>query len=324
MAVTFSFAGNKTIGAALRESLSAAGYEYVELVEEADYFFTYYPALSQLENAYFDGKGFMARAKKGAYFVDLSPSTPELSRELSAVASVSDLHFVEAPLAVIDPTLPDAFAEKENLACCLSGDRPDMQVAATILGHFVGSPVMIGEPGSAQLAHATWALQHCAVLMAAVESEALYRAILRIPTSAAAAADSNVSTVGPLEASIVKAVTEKRFAGTYTVEMFMADLTAALAAADDADLILPQAEACMNLLELLAIIGGSDMSPVSLSLIYDEEQAAAEAGLDWARAEEYSTEAGAHAHEHHHDDIDDDDDDDFAGYADLFGDYSEN
>ena len=80
----------------------------------------------------------------------------------------------------------------------------------------------------------------------------------------------------------------------------MADLSAALTAAEEADLSLPQAEACMNLLELLAIIGGSDLSPVSLALIYDEEEAAATCGLDWSRTQEYTQELGAHEHEHHH------------------------
>ena len=323
MAQTFFFGGNKTIGAALAQRLTEAGYNQADTVEAADFVFTYHTLLSQLEDAYFDGAGYLAKAKKGAYLIDLSPATPELVREISAVASVSDLYFVEAPLAVNDVTLPDAFADRGNLACCLAGDKPDMAAAQEVLKHFVGAVHVLGEAGSAQLAHAAWALQHAAQVQAAIEAEALYRAMLRIPTSASAAAEGNSGAIGPESAAIVEAITQKRFAGTYTVEMFMADLSAALTAADDADLILPQAEACMNLLELLAIIGGSDYSPVSLALIYDDEDAAATQGLDWSRAEEYSAEMGAHAHEHH-DEYDDDDDDDFGGYADLFGQFTDN
>ena len=77
-----------------------------------------------------------------------------------------------------------------------------------------------------------------------------------------------------------------RFDGTYTVEMFMAELSAALTAADDVDLILPQAEACLHLLELLAVIGGSDKAPAALALVYGEEKTCAEQGLDWTRAEQ--------------------------------------
>ena len=52
------------------------------------------------------------------------------------------------------------------------------------------------------------------------------------------------------------------------------------------DLILPQAEACLHLLELLAVIGGSDKAPAALALVYGEEKTCAEQGLDWTRAEQ--------------------------------------
>ena len=123
---------------------------------------------------------------------------------------------------------------------------------------------------------------------------------------------------------VVQAVRQKRFAGGYTVEMLLAELSAALMAADDAEIILPQAEATMHLLELLAVIGGADMAPAALSLVYRDEAAGAEAGLDWTRAEQ------AYGHDHHHDDDDEDwdrfdDDDDWNDGADYDGfDYSSN
>ena len=85
---------------------------------------------------------------------------------------------------------------------------------------------------------------------------------------------------------MLAAVNTGRFDGMYTVEMFMAELSAALTAADDVDLILPQAEACLHLLELLAVIGGSDKAPAALALVYGEEKTCAEQGLDWTRAEQ--------------------------------------
>ena len=323
MATTFTYDGHAGVGAALKNALVAAGYEYVDCMCHADFVFTYYSTFTALEDAYFDDEGVIRAAKKGAYLVDMSPATPNFTRELSAVASVSDLFFVEAPLAVSDTTLPDAFVDPENLICTVAGDGPDVTAVSAVLQHFAATIIPLKEAGSAQLAHAAWSLQRSAQLLAAVESEALYRAMRRIPTSAAAASEGEAAVVGPLEAAVVAAIAEKRFKGTFTVEMFMADLSAALTAADDADLILPQAEACMNLMDLLATIGGLDYAPAALALIYDEEEAASAAGLDWARAEEYSAEMGAHSHSH--DDFDDfDDDDDFTGYANLFEDFSDN
>mgnify|MGYP004469985599 CR=1 FL=1 len=120
--------------------------------------------------------------------------------------------------------------------------------------------------------------------------------------------------------SMLAAVRQKRFEGVYTAEMFLSELQAALAAADDADLILPQAEATMHLVELLEVIGGSFKAPSALSLVYGEEAECAENGLDWARAEEVYG-------QHDHADGDDDDygydDEDDCGHDHGFG-YSAN
>ena len=320
---TFICLGNEALGGALTSCLENCGYTRADDFTQARYIFTYFPLLSALEDAYFDAGGIMSKATKGTYLIDLSPATPNFARELSAVASVSDLHFVEAPIGVLDPALDDAFSDSENLQCTIAGDAPDTAVVKELLELFVGQVFTLNEPGSAQLAHAAWSLQQTAQIFSAIESEALYRAMRGIPTAAAAASDGEAAVVGPLQAAVVQAVSEKRFHGSYTVEMFMADLSAALTAADEVGLILPQAEACMNLLDLLATIGGIDYAPAALALIYDEEEAAHQAGLDWARAAEYNEEMGAHSHDH----IgfaDDDDDESFGGYADLFGDFSNN
>ena len=44
---------------------------------------------------------------------------------------------------------------------------------------------------------------------------------------------------------------------------------------------------------LLAVIGGADKAPATLALVYGEESACAEHGLDWTRAEQaYGQAAG--------------------------------
>ena len=74
----------------------------------------------------------------------------------------------------------------------------------------------------------------------------------------------------------------------------MGEVAAALSAADDKDMIFPQAEAGFHLLELLVVVGGSSLSPAALTLVFGSEEKAREFGLDWSRAEE--------VYEHHHDD----------------------
>ena len=114
--------------------------------------------------------------------------------------------------------------------------------------------------------------------------------------------------------------------------MMLGDVLAAMTAADDVDLILPQLESVMHLLEVLFVIGGDDRSPAALALLYRAEEESARHGLDWSRAETmYASFGNEHDHDHdHHDDDDyyddyyDDGYDDLGGCAGGFGGYSSN
>ena len=320
MEFSYVYCGNETVGSLVRSRLEEAGCTPADDVAHAEVVVTYCTSQTALEDAYFDESGLVQAAGKGALLVDLSPSTPSFARELNAVAVVSDLMAVEAPLVVVDVTRADAFGDRDNLVCFVGGDEDAVGEARPVLEAIAGTVQDTGGPGSAQLARAAYTLQTTAQVVSAVEADALYRAVRR----SAASLGQTVERVGaatPVAEQVLGAVNAGRFDGTYTVEMFMAELSAALTAADDVDLILPQAEACLHLLELLAVIGGSDKAPSALALVYGEEKACAEAGLDWTRAEQaYGDEADGF------DELGDDDGHDHGSYPDYpgYGAYSAN
>lgn len=326
MTKAFAYIGNEAVGEALERSLRACGYARTGDFTQAAAVFTYCTSQTALEDVYFDEGGLVQNAKPGTLLIDLSAATPSFSRELNAVAVVSDLIAVEAPLMVVDVTRDDAFADKDNLACFVGGDEDGVEVALPLLEAFVGTVQDTGGAGSAQLARAAYTLQATAQIIAAVEADALYRAF----RGSAVAMGEDLGRAGgatPVAEQVLAATAAGRFEGTYTVEMFMAELSAALTAADDLDLILPQAEACLHLLELLAVIGGADKAPSALSLVYGEEAACAEQGLDWTRAEqtfgdaddfdEYDDACGC-GHDHDHDHAG------YPGFAGPYGTYSAN
>ncbi len=306
----------------VEERLSALGYERVGEVSQAQVVITYCTSQTALEDAYFDEEGIVQAATPGTLIVDLSAATPSFARELNAISVVSDLLPVEAPLVVADVTLEDAFADRENLMCLVAGEEKDIEAAQPILEALVGSVQVLGASGTAQLARASCTLQTSAQIMAAIEADALYRSVRSSSTSFGLFSERAGAT-SPESELMLQAVNEARFAGTYTVEMLMAELSAALMAADDVDLILPQAEACLHLLELLAVIGGADKAPAALALVYGEEAACAENGLDWTRAEQaYAKDDDEYDDEY--DDCGDDCGHDHGGYAPGFGAYSAN
>lgn len=315
---TYLFHGNAAVGGAVERLAANAGWQRVDSLGDADVVVTYCTNQQALEDAYFDEGGFVQSARSGTLLIDLSPSTPGFARELSAVALVSELHPVEAPIAVLDPTWEDAFSRSGNLICFVAGEEDDVAAAKPFLQAIAGEVVEEGPLGSAQLARAARTIQQVGVLVATAESEALCHAVRRAAGAANLAVDAP-HPISDVAQAYLEAIVEKRFEGTYTLEMMMGELAAALTAADDADLIVPQAEACMHLLELLAVIGGSDKAPIALSLVYGEEKACADQGLDWTRAEHFYGEQEGQADGVPHDHVHDDDYDEAGDYDDYDG-----
>lgn len=323
MTKAFAYSGDSGFLAAITPRMREAGYVRVSDCASADIAITFCTTQAELEELYFGSEGFVSMMALGSLLIDFSAATPNFARELSAVAMVSDLVMVEAPLVVDNMVAEDAFA-RENISCFVAGEEGGIERARELLDLIFSRVVPTGGFGTAQLARAAYSVQVAAQVIAAIEADALYRAFRRSVTGSGLE-DAQAGAITPWAELMMNAVRLGRFEGDYTVEMMLSEMSAALMAADDAELILPQAEAASHLLELLAVIGGADKSPAALSLVYGEEGACAEAGLDWTRAEEVY---GGHScdcddddcdcghHHHDHDDFDEYGFDEFGfGYS---------
>lgn len=312
----YAYEGAPSFIRAIEGRLADAGFSRVEDAVSADIVMTFCTSASSLEDAYFGDDGLVSRAAPGAVLVDLSATTPNFAREVNAVATVNDLVMVEAPLTVRSLVAPDAFA-RENLLGPVASETELSEEVRRLLEAIFDEVVEVGAPGRAQLLRSTHTLPLAADLVSAIEALALDDASARVVGALDA---DQVPLFSPVSTDpVVRAVREQRFTGDYTAEMLLAELSAALMAADDAEVILPGVEAIMHLLELLVVVGGADMAPAALSLVYQDEAAGARAGLDWTRAEQaygakesdeedwsaYDDDCG---HDHHDADYDDYDD----------------
>ena len=146
-------------------------------IEEASAIITFCTSQSALEDAYFDEERVRFGAS-GAVLIDFSASTPGFARELGAVATVSDLGFVEAPVALEDMLDPRPFDE-ENLVCYVAGEEDAVAAAQGLLNAVCGRVVECGAAGTAQLMRAVRTLQEAAAVVSAIEANALVRAAHR-------------------------------------------------------------------------------------------------------------------------------------------------
>ncbi len=313
----YAYRGHARLIGAIEERLAAAGFQREGEVELADLVVTFCTSMSELEDLYFGEDGLAQALTPGSVAVDLSAATPNLASEISGVCAVGDVSMVAAPLIVRDKVAADAFA-KSNMTCFAGGEGDSVERALPFLNAVFGDVTRVPDAGSAQLARATTTIQNTAEMVAGIEVLSLYRACL------SSVSPLDVKAVAPEATSpeaffVMRAVRDERYQGAYTTEMLLAELSAAMMTADDYELIMPQTEAAFHLFELLAVIGGADMSPSALALVFEGEKEGGDShGLDWHRAEHLYGDAHAHEGEGMGEDgYDDDDDfDDYDGFDD--------
>ena len=287
MSQTFVFVGMTEVGSELAPNLLEAGFKAAENIAEADVIFTFTPFLDDTEELYFGSEGLITQAHEGAYLVNLSPATPSLSSEISALAQVSNMFAVDAPLLVKDASREHAFADRGNLAMFVGGEDEDAQSIKGLLDALVSDVVVCGAPGNGQLAKAAATLQRSAAVVGLIEAHSLCRVTSNEETAAALMARSMAT--GAVNSDIVNlyaAIVGRQFVSSYSAEIMLGEVVAALTAADDVELILPQAESAEYLFQMLCTIGGVGKSTASLSLLYADEAECARHGLDWSRAEQ--------------------------------------
>ena len=288
MSQKFLFVGYTSVGSEIAHSLLEAGFKAAERIEDADVILTYTPFMDDTEEVYFGGEGMIALAKPGAYLVNLSPASPTLAQEISALAQISSMHAVDAPLFVRDAGREHAFADKDNLCAFVGGSEDDIAAVLGLLEAVSGEVVSCGGAGSGQLAKAAATLQRTAAVVGIVEADALCRFSGNDEVSARIMARSFAAGAAAGElANYYGALVGRRLSGSYTAEIMLGELVAALNTADDEQLILPQAESAEYLLELLCAIGGAGMAPAALALVYSDEDEGAAHGLNWDRADEF-------------------------------------
>lgn len=318
MAQSFVFLGVPEAGEELARNLLEAGYLAAGGVDSADFVVTLCARQGQLEDVYYESDGIIANARPGACVIDCSTTSPNFAKELAAMAAVSDLHFVEAPLVVRDFTVERAYADRDNLMAMVAGEDDYVREARPLLEAMAGMVHACGPSGRGQMCKCAIVMQQCAQLASLMEADALCRAEAGADAAAAVAGLAlREQLVSPATRHLREAMVRENFGqgNSYSVEVLWGELESALAAADEANFVMPQAESALYLLELLATIGGASMGPAALRLVYCDEKTVAEHGLDWSRAEQVFRSA-EYAEE-------DDYFDEYDGYGDGYDDYDE-
>ena len=238
-----------------------------ELAGACDLIFTVVGYPSDVEQLYLGKSGLIASGKPGAYFVDMTTSSPALARRIYDAAKERGIHVLDAPVSG-----GDIGAREARLSIMVGGDRETFEAVRPILGLMGTNIVLQGGPGAGQHTKMCNQIAIAGGMMGVCESLAYAsRAGLDPKTVLAsietgAAGSWSLSNLGPR-------IIDGNFEPGFYVKHFIKDMKIALESADEMGLDLPGLALARSLYERLAALGYEDKGTHALYLLLDPERA---------------------------------------------------
>lgn len=249
---------------------------------------------SDVEELYLGENGLLELMSPGMCAIDLSFSSPNLAREIHAVAAISDIEVMDAPLVNL--------GEKER-SCIFVGGTPELQRQYAPLFPYIAESIFAqDEAGEGQLAAMIAYIALAGSIMGAVEAYSVAR-VSGLSANKALAVLAETSGGSRALVEYLPRAIGHDYAGHLKVSTFLEALSVALESAEELDITVPMLETAYQLYELLSVVGGDELNIQALALLYEDEETCAEYGLDWALAERLGP----------GDDFDDDDDEGVFG-----------
>ena len=271
-------------GAAWAESPAAAA-------ADADVVFTMVGYPNDVEDVYLSTDGLIRAAKKGAWLIDLTTSSPQLARDIHEAAEVEDKHAFDCPV-----TGGEKGAIDGTLTLILGAAQKDVQSVLPILETFSSKMFFFDAAGAGQTAKLCNQVSLASCMVGYADALALAE---QGGIEPAKVLDLMASGTGGSGASATLA--PKSLDGDYKpgfmAEHLRKDIGLALQRAEELEVTLPGAETAFTLFDMLCQIGGSRMGTQALTLLYAESEKAAAAGLDWSLLDVDEYAEGAEGHE---------------------------
>ena len=279
------------------EGLLAKGAHWAEspaaAAADADVVFTMVGYPSDVEDVYLSTDGLLRRAKKGAWLIDLTTSSPQLARDIHDAAEVEDKHAFDCPV-----TGGEAGAIAGTLTLIVGATEAEVAPVLPVLETFSSQVFYFDVPGGGQAAKLCNQVSLASCMVGYADALALAK---QSGIDAEKVLEVMANGTGGSGAS--RSLAPKSLAGDYKpgflVEHLRKDVALALSRSEELDITLPGAETAFTLLDMLCQIGGNRLGTQALTLLYEEEATCKAAGLDWSLLEQADDGCGCGCdHEH--------------------------
>lgn len=301
-----AFIGTGLMGAPMAQHVLEAGYELivhnrtraraqflidagarwaetpVEAVREADLTITIVGYPSEVEELYLGENGLIEAARPGSFLVDMSTSSPELARDIYQAAAVRDVIAFDAPV-----TGGEFGAKQGTLTIMVGANQETLDQVLPVFESFGKVIIPFGEAGKGQLAKLTNQIAIAGNMLAMAESLSFAKSVGIQPEAVLPILQSG--SAGSVALSLYAPLAlEGNYEPGFKVEHLCKDLRIALSIAEEEELELPGLEVAYGVYDILYNINGGARGTQAITLVYDKEEAAEAAGLDWNMlAEEY-------------------------------------
>lgn len=220
---------------------------------------------SDVEDVYFGERGILANAEKGTYVIDMTTSKPALAQKIYRVAKEREIFALDAPVSG-----GDIGAREGRLTIMVGGDEESYTKLQPIFDILGTNVVLQGEAGAGQhtkmanqITIASNMIGVCEAMVYAQKAGLDPENVLKSIESGAAGSWS-LSNLAPR-------MLKKDFTPGFYVKHFIKDMTIALEAAEEMNLMTPGLELSKSLYEKLAKEGEENSGTQALIKLYEKE-----------------------------------------------------
>lgn len=227
----------------------------------------------EVEELYLGKGGLLDAAREGALLIDVSPSTPELARDVHDAAEVSERHAFDAPVLAAPDGAP--------VAALCGADEAGAAPARRVLGALAPRAVPLGAAGLGQAARLACDAMLAGCMVGLAEGLALGKQAGLAPEALL-----DAMAGGPADSAALRAwgpgMAGGDWSGSPAAAAFQEALARVLRVAEDEAVSLPGVETASQLYRLVADAGGGRLGIQALGLAYEDEETCSRAGLDWS------------------------------------------
>ncbi len=248
----------------------------VEAMSDCQVVITSLSTSAAVEELYLGDNGLLELADQGTCFMDVSFSSPQLAREIEAMAAISDIQAIDAPVLCL--------GEKEEAVMFVGGEQDARDQLAPLFPYLAATVIPEKEAGEGQFAAMLAIISLAGSLMGTVEALSLAH-ISGFPEHSAVGVLATTAGGSRALVDYGPQILKHDYKGSFRVSSFLEALGVALETADKLEVTLPMVETAYQLYDLLCVVGGESLNIQALALLYEDEQTCADYGLDWSLAD---------------------------------------